>query len=248
MSYNLTTMQFIYVDGSEIGEIKHDNSAVYQTTITTDYTEPFYLEDVSGSANEVKINSFYRVPPTFEIEISSDKINWTSIGTVDTMPVVQIPANSKVYLRSNTDKWSATGTYSDRTSITQTENTLNFKIGGNIMSLLYGSNFTGQEKSFPNNSSSIFSGLFAENTNLIDASKLLLPATTLTDSCYTSMFFNCTSLTTTPTILPGIVLSEYSYESMFRNTSITTPPILFANTTAPWCYLNMFFGCLVAIS
>jgi hypothetical protein len=60
-------------------------------------------------------------------------------------------------------------------------------------------------------------GFFAGNANLTDASGLLLPATTLANSCYASMFQVCTSL--------------------------TAAPALPAETLATRCYINMFSGC-----
>ena len=45
-----------------------------------------------------------------------------------------------------------------------------------------------------------------------------LPATTVSDWCYGSMFEGCTSLTTAPE-LPATTLSEGCYDNMFRDCS-----------------------------
>ena len=87
-----------------------------------------------------------------------------------------------------------------------------------------------------------YSDLF-KNTKVVDASKLLLRATTLAERCYQSMFYECTSLTTAPE-LPTTTLAPYCYQSMFYNcTSLTTAPALPATTLAGNCYQSMFRDC-----
>lgn len=96
----------------------------------------------------------------------------------------------------------------------------------------------------------------------------LLPATTLADSCYASMFFKCFVLSSVPkgllhakTLakncyggmfrecrelmefpdLPATTLAEYCYSSMFNEcTSLMYGPALPATTLADSCYANMF--------
>ena len=74
-----------------------------------------------------------------------------------------------------------------------------------------------------------------------------LPATTLADYCYYHMFYNCTSLTTIPSnLLPATTLANYCYYHMFDNcTSLTTLPsnLLPATKLAYSCYESMFRGC-----
>ena len=80
-------------------------------------------------------------------------------------------------------------------------------------------------------------------TSIVDASLLSLPATTLTDECYDSMFSGCSSLTAAPE-LPATTLANYCYSDMFNGcTSLTTAPALPATTLASSCYSNMFNGC-----
>ena len=73
--------------------------------------------------------------------------------------------------------------------------------------------------------------------------KYCLPVTTLADYCYYSMFSDCTSLTTAPT-LPATTLKRYCYQNMFSDcTSLTTAPTLPATSLATYCYYYMFSGC-----
>ena len=115
------------------------------------------------------------------------------------------------------------------------------KVYGNIMSLLDEEGFA--TKTDLQNAEYVFYGLFRYNTTLIDASELLLPATTLASQCYQQMFEFCTSLITAPK-LPATTLAEYSYFAMFVNCSnLTAAPALPAPTLKTTCYANMFEGC-----
>ena len=82
-----------------------------------------------------------------------------------------------------------------------------------------------------------------ENTPVVNIHSTFLPATTLADCCYDSMFYGCTSLTTAPE-LPATTLADCCYDSMFYGcTSLTTAPELPATTLAYRCYKSMFSGC-----
>lgn len=139
---------------------------------------------------------------------------------------------------------------------------------GNIMSLVYGDDFEDEKtltesETFP----SLFSGC-----KIISADNLILPATTLTEHCYNSMFHACTSLTapphsigtndtimarsscqfmfstctslTTASRLPSTTLAVDCYGAMFMNcTSLTTAPQLPSMILAENCYGQMFEGC-----
>jgi hypothetical protein len=62
-------------------------------------------------------------------------------------------------------------------------------------------------------------------------------------SCYRSMFYACTSLTTAPS-LPATKLVSFCYHSMFYDcTSLTTAPSLPATKLVTSCYYSMFYGC-----
>ena len=86
-------------------------------------------------------------------------------------------------------------------------------IYGNIMSLVDELDFA---KTTVLSRPNAFRGLFYDFSNLLNhpTRKLVLPATTLTKSCYNGMFEFCTSLTTAPE-LPATTLAEYCYRGMF---------------------------------
>jgi len=112
---------------------------------------------------------------------------------------------------------------------------------GNVMSLLtddYQNETTiTQENAFRN--------LFNSNTYIKNhpEKEIVLPATSLTKSCYQAMFWNCTSLTAAP-ILPSKKLSSACYGNMFFGcTSLTKAPSLPATTLEGSCYNGMFWNC-----
>ena len=114
-----------------------------------------------------------------------------------------------------------------------------FNLSGNIMALIGGVNYEDLKEL---NYNRAFEKIFA-NSNVVEASELLLPATALTDYCYNSMFSGCTSLTTAPE-LPATTLADACYLTMFEGcTSLTTAPALPATTLADACYEFMFSGC-----
>ena len=120
------------------------------------------------------------------------------------------------------------------------------QIFGNIMSLIGGDNFSGLT-SLPNSLEAdygTFGGLFM-NQEIDDISNLLLPATTLSPSCYRQMFRDCTGFTSAENLeLPATALTIDCYRSMFEGcTSLTTAPVLPATTLTDACYSSMFYGC-----
>ena len=117
--------------------------------------------------------------------------------------------------------------------------TSQFNVKGNIMSLINGDNYASADTISVKNFGDIFRGSSA----LVSAANLILPATTLTDFCYSSMFYGCTSLTTAPQ-LPATTLAGSCYQFMFYGcTSLTQAPELPATTLAYNCYSSMFYGC-----
>lgn len=96
----------------------------------------------------------------------------------------------------------------------------NCNVSGNIMSLLYGDNFQNQT-SFPSGSTNNFMYLFAESyfvrTNIVSAENLILPATTLTQQCYSFMFKSPYSKLTTAPKLPATTLVGSCYYHMFED-------------------------------
>ena len=158
---------------------------------------------------------------------------WTTLTVGNNTP--QLAIGDKIL-------WKQTGLTPNSTNgIGTFSATGNFNAYGNIMSLYYGDNFVGEDDLTRKDYA--FKAAFYENIKLIDASNLILPATTLANNCYWEMFNGCTSLTTAPK-LPATTLTTRCYNNMFRDCeSLTTAPKLPATTLVSGCYRYMFIGC-----
>lgn len=210
------------------------------------YSTPFYLEDTSGNGNTVSITKNNSNAPTLTIQKSTDGVNWSTMGTTSTTAITAaVPANGKLYLRCNATSWGSGA--QDQNNVISTTGYHNINVGGNIMSLLYGSNFTGQERTFPSGSTRTFENLFYNNRSIENLENLLLPATILTKWCYAYMFDGCDFVKTTPE-LPAMTLAENCYRGMFQDTGIRTAPVLPATTLTKWCYYGMFNNCFSLVT
>lgn len=117
--------------------------------------------------------------------------------------------------------------------------TAEFDVEGNVMSLCYGDNFDGEDEL---EYRAQFINLF-RGSDVVNAKNFILPSTTLTDFCYSSMFYNCAKLITAP-VLPATTLAPDCYNSIFSGcTSLTTAPELPALTVVQHCYDSMFRNC-----
>ena len=158
---------------------------------------------------------------------------WTNLAAATSTPTVT--AGSKIM-------WKASGLQpTSSNGIGTFSATGNFDVQGNPMSLLFGDNFNGQTDLTGKNYA--FSRLFSNNSKVINAENLSLPATTLAQYCYQYMFTGCTSLTTAPELPATTLASDCYYDMFFGCTNLTTAPELPATTLANECYYRMFGSC-----
>lgn len=116
-----------------------------------------------------------------------------------------------------------------------------YNVYGNVMSLLYGDNFSGQTSL--SGKDCAFMYLFSGCSGMMIAENLILPAKTLSTECYSNMFNGCYSLRTAPK-LPSTVLEDYCYDGMFNGcSSLNAAPELPATIVVEGCYQNMFVNC-----
>ena len=207
----------------------------------TEYKESenyFWIENTTNQPETVTIKKNHVEAPDVTVYYSTNQTNWNLMGTTNTSGITQtINANSKLYLKATATAWGSRG--SNTYPCNNINCNGNFNIGGNIMSLLAGDNFT-NANSLNNDS---FSLLFQSNQFLINAKHLIMPATILGDYCYCMMFNNCRHLINTP-VLPATTLAQYCYFWMFLHCeSLTTAPTLPATTLASYCYNGMFERC-----
>ena len=128
-------------------------------------------------------------------------------------------------------------------------------IYGNIMSLSYGDDFIGQTvfkfSYTQTDEAKLHLPMFGRVSSDFEwfykdirhAGNLILPATTLTSSCYEEMFAGCSNLITAPK-LPATKLTNDCYMGMFSHCiSLIQAPELPATILAKRCYWGMFLGC-----
>lgn len=186
------------------------NNKVVEPEPPVDLTTPFFVKDVSGSDNVVTIQKTGEYAPSVTFYKSTDGENWTSMGSTTTSGITAtVPANGKLYLKSNCGGQGFYNLMEDE--YTRMYFSGNCNIGGNILSLLWATDFTSRT-TLANNANYAFSGFFG-GAKIVDASKLLLPTNTVA-SCYDNMFRDCTLLTTAPT-LPATTLAASCYNYMF---------------------------------
>ena len=181
-----------------------------------------------------------------DIEYSTDGgATWTSGNTGGSgVEVTLTNIGDKVMFRGDNSQYGK-----DNGSSPATCNTISCTadcyVYGNIMSLIDKTGFA-TNKVLPAGKRTFYY-LFKDNIYLKNhpnaAYTLELPATTLKEYCYHSMFFGCKALVTPPT-LPATKLENSCYNSMFFSCfSMVTPPALPATELKDNCYQSMFDDC-----
>lgn len=229
-----------------------DYEALYQSGYTAGYASGYTdgQEDCPGPIIEMpltfemlsdgilywKVES-YLSATVATIEYSKDSGNtWVSVSSTLEGTPISVYSGEIIQFRG----FSSAGTYGS----TFSGSTPEFRVYGNIMSLIYGDDFRGQTVLPDTGRGGSFGRLFQFCTGLTDTQKLKLPATSLVTDCYSFMFWGDTSLVTTPEILPASTLTEWCYAGMFSGcSSLTAAPELPATTLANDCYTGMFAGC-----
>ena len=178
----------------------------------------FYIQNIDTAPATITLtkgNTNPQYVPEITVEYSKDGINWSTWGTTSTDAALSMVLQSaeKVYFRANEEHWgdnvilwNECRTYFGGGS--------HIKVGGNIMSLVYGGNFTGEEVTFPTSSGRL-AGLFANWSALENAEELVLPATTLPEMVYGQMF-RSTNITKGP-FLPASHIVHDAYRAMFMS-------------------------------
>lgn len=207
---NLSQVNDIKIPEGNVVKITSGDKVLWQKDYSKDYSKEYFtieFYDTTGTKN---------ITVKHSVSYSTDKKNWTSVESGTTISVTA----SKVYFKNVGNTFT---TYNDDTSGGAVFILSNdFKVSGNIMSLLYGDDFIGQTVL---TLSSNFRELLTTQPNLIDASNLILPATTITGGCYRDIMAYCSNLKYSFKELPAETIGNYSYREMFYTcTSLLTAP------------------------
>ena len=200
------------------------------------YSKEYFTITALGDGT-ITLSGLDRVIPQYlhNLSYSTDKNYWE---VVQPDPTFDIPVSigDNVYF-----KGSGIQTALNVTDALTINSDCNINVSGNIMSLLDEDIFTDMTE-FPGGSKFTFVNLFKNNTHLISAENLILPATTLVERCYQYMFRGCSSLTTAP-VLPATTLVTSCYYGMFIGcTSLNNITMLATDISAKNCLSNWANG------
>lgn len=151
---------------------------------------------------------------------------------VDASDNISVQTGDKIRFYAKNYKYKDTGTIN-----LTIDSTADCYIYGNVMSLIYFTDFAGKTEITDNY---VLQKLFLNNTHVKnhESLELLLPATTLSDSCYKMMFYGCTGLTIAPE-LPATTLTKECYKQMFCNCSnLNSIKCLASDISAQGCTAN----------
>lgn len=213
----------------------HNSIPIWDGIKSTVQVNWFYIKSITNNNTPVYLNYYtYIFDRDIQIEYSFDRSEWIPVtipfinsGGQSKLLLCTIPAGGTVYLRCDRDgewfwgrnRW--TYTY----AALQVDAPNYVTIGGDIMSMMYGSRFAGNNplvvpKNYDGFQSYSFGRLFYQCTGLKDASDLKVPDDIVL-YCYYGMFDGCTSLETAP-MLGASVLVDSCYRDMFNGCSSLT--------------------------
>ena len=221
-------------------EYQNEYKRKYQNEYRNEYRDEYLTLSALGDGEIVivipaSINQAYAT----SLSYSEDKSEWVKTDIDDTNQTISIPVSKgdSIYLKGEAKQLYESG---DDSSV-YIDSSANISASGNIMSLLYGDEFKGKT-SFPTGSQRNFAYLFGYNEHLLNTENLILPATELTNGCYSSMFEGCTFLDTAP-VLPATKLVEQCYGMMFGGCNkLNSITILATDISAEDCLIDWVDG------
>lgn len=250
-----TDIQAAYVGSSEAVKVYLGTDIVWQKQSPGPAYDEQYLTIEALEDGELWMGSTFAANSGITVEYSTDNgQTWSQMSVVSSYTEatkVQLHTGDKCLLRGDNPRYYLPSTSistnashflfsTGGTDAATTASTGHFNAYGNVMSLINSTGFT-TAKDFSENFA--LYGIF-NRSNVVDASNLILPATGLTQYCYTSMFYGCSSLTAAPAEFPATTLAYSCYSSMFDGcSSLTTTPEIHATTLESRCCLKMFHSC-----
>ena len=261
-----SNIQNISFNGYDVQKLMFNGNLVWEKDNTSQYISKYLTIKVLSSGVSLKWkcnNTSY----AYKIYYRKNGGSWTQITPTTSGTSISVSQGNIIEFRGDNNTYTPNGSssYTNKFDITGGS----VEVYGNIMSLIYGQLFD-DKTTFPDNSSLNFYSLFQNCTSITNIENLILPATTLTASCYSSMFGGCSNLikgiknlnatTLAPSCcsqmfkscsslinapkLPATIAVEGCYYYMFEYcTSLITVPSLPATTVNNQCYMGMFSNC-----
>ncbi|MCR5433903.1 MAG: hypothetical protein K6F20_05855 [Bacteroidaceae bacterium] len=209
---------------------------IYPISVTTPATTDSRLMPLTieawenGAEVSFKLSDAVTRPVEYRTCLSGTWGAWT--GYTSNKGITLPATGDKVCFRGTNAKY-------DQSTISCTSNCYLY---GNVMSLIDPMAFPALKELTEEQT---FQDLFNGNKHInIDAARpFLLPATTLRNDCYESMFSGCANLTVAPA-LPATNLADACYKNMFQSCgSLEHGPLLPATSLKLSCYEGMFNSC-----
>lgn len=229
--FNLSDITDAKLGTTTLGSIYLGSTKLWP--LGTDYSKEYLTFESLADNNRIlwKLNGDMAAKT---IEWSTDKTNWTSVTASTSTLITTLNTGDKVYIKGSNASYGETwGKYNYFSSDNK------FNVYGNIMSLIHGDNFIG------NNTLSgecHFYFMFY-GSKVVDASNLILP-NACQNHTYSNMFNGCTSLINVP-LIQQTTTAYQSNVSMFNGCrSLLDGPILLASHIEAYSYQNMFDGCI----
>ena len=218
-SDNSDEVTFVYVKGT---------STLQGVELGEKVQEPDYLTFKAETAQTLTMSKAVET-----LEYSVGGAAWAELGTA----TIEFGPAGDLRVRGKSAMGTAASD-SDVATVTFGNEDSSVAASGDIRTLVDYENYTNDAL---DTSNARFCDLFRNCAVLTSAP--VLPATTLTDYCYSKMFWG-TGLTEAPA-LPATTLATKCYISMFTNCrNLIKAPVLPATTLTDACYSGMFSGCL----
>ena len=225
-------------------------------TDTNNYANMYFTIESLTNNNSIYIRT-YETDSPFKIYYKINDV-WTSYEisnpTNRDILIVTLNRGDKLCLASNKSTWDVPYTTAE-TNGGRIVTTGNYSVYGNLLSMtLYDEEEENDDSVFSYDEyyevpvacfRNFFRGTTSNVSNLLNAANLSLPAYTVNEQSYASMFQDCTKLLYAPKSINASTLANSCYHSMFRGcASMVTIPTLNATVLANSCYAYMFYGCL----
>lgn len=219
-----------------------------ETSPPIDYSQEYFtIETLESDTNVYFVMSTTQYVTS--IAYSFNKTSWTSIPLSTGTHTINVQSPSKMYVRCVSNKWHSSA--SSRRYIYCNKQ---YNVSGNIMSLLYGDDFADK---YSITTGAAFSGLFCingpddndsvtYNSWLVNASNLVMPATSISTDAYSWMFKGCKNMVYGPKEIAfdGYLPTGAFWRSFYNCQSLLESPILrFVGTSGQVCVYNCFYGC-----
>ena len=201
-----------------------------------------YIQNTYSGSNTITLTTKQSGTPASgtyatSVECSKDKLTWNTLSlTPGVTNTISLNQGEKIYFRNDSGYFNYTDDSNNYyTTITGSKS---HKLGGNINTLI---NYT--DLSNVSLSQGCFNRMFLSDIELVDASDLKLPSTTLKPHCYRALLNDCQSLLYAPA-LPATTLANKCYYAMFYGDySLISAPELPATNLANACYESIFRSC-----